>query len=50
MEMKTVTGTKDDGTEWTSSQAKVTPKGIAKLAVILGVDVNGGQEEFRLVA
>jgi phage antirepressor YoqD-like protein len=50
MEVKTVNGVKEDGTEWTSSQSKVTPKGITKLAVLLGVDITSSQEEFRLVA
>lgn len=50
MEHKTTTGEKDDGTQWTSSQAKITANGIAKLATMLGVDVSQNDSEFKLVA
>lgn len=41
MEQKTVTGEKDDGSVWTSSQAKITPKGMTRLAIMLGMDFTG---------
>jgi phage antirepressor YoqD-like protein len=37
LEHKVSTGTKPDGTEWTSSQVRVTAKGMAKLASLAGV-------------
>ena len=36
LEHKTTTGGKSDGSEWTGTQVRVTPKGLAKLAVVLG--------------
>lgn len=50
MEHKTTTGEKDDGSQWTSSQAKITPRGIAKLAMLLGVDISQNDPDFSLVA
>lgn len=35
MEHKLTNGQKSDGSEWTSSQARITPKGMVKLAQIL---------------
>ena len=35
MEHKVTTGEKGDGSEWTNTQARVTPKGLAKLAELL---------------
>jgi hypothetical protein len=40
IKQQTTTGEKDDGTQWTSLQAKITPRGIAKLAMMLGVDIS----------
>lgn len=50
MEHKTTTGEKDDGTQWTSSQAKITPRGIAKLALMLGIDLSQNDSQFSQVA
>lgn len=36
MEHKVVTGEKSDGTEWVSTQARVTAKGMARLALLIG--------------
>lgn len=36
LEHKIVTGEKSDGTEWTSTQARVTAKGMARLALLIG--------------
>lgn len=36
MEHKVVTGEKSDGTEWVSTQARVTAKGMARLAILIG--------------
>lgn len=35
LEHKVTTGEKSDGSEWTSTQVRVTPKGLAKLAELL---------------
>lgn len=35
MEHKVTTGEKSDGSEWTSTQARVTPKGLAKLSELV---------------
>ena len=35
MEHKTTTGEKGDGSEWTNTQARITPKGLARLAELL---------------
>ena len=34
MEHKVTTGDKSDGTEWTSTQVRVTAKGMARLSVL----------------
>lgn len=35
MEHKTTTGEKGDGSEWTNTQARITPKGLTRLAELL---------------
>ncbi len=39
MEHKVTEGDKDDGTRWIATQARITAKGMAKLALILGVEL-----------
>ena len=41
MEHKMATGERLDGTEWSSHQARLTAKGIAKIAYKLGLEVLG---------
>lgn len=40
MEHKMAEGERQDGTRWESHQARVTAKGMARIAVMLGVDLN----------
>lgn len=37
MEHKVTTGEKSDGSEWTNTQARITPKGVTKLSQMLAV-------------
>lgn len=38
LEHKVTTGERSDGTEWTSTQVRVTAKGLARLATVVGQD------------
>lgn len=47
MEHKIAQGEKGDGSEWASTQARITAKGMAKLALILGVTDQGNLWDQR---